>query len=53
MPNNLNKNKIVIFNTLGDRKLLFIKSFERFYLLKNLMKELAAIANILGRDIGK
>src|SRR5210317_1129575 len=37
--NNLNKNKIVIVNNLGDRKLLFIKSFERFYLLKNLMKK--------------
>jgi len=37
--NNLNKNKIEIVNNLGDRELLFIKSFERFYLLKNLMKK--------------
>lgn len=34
-----NFNKFVIVNELNDRKLLFIKSFERFFLLYNLMKQ--------------
>ncbi len=33
-----NISRFSIVEKLGDRKLLFIRSFERFYLLKNLMK---------------
>ena len=34
---NKNMHKFCIVNELGDRKLLFIRSFERFFLLHNLM----------------
>lgn len=36
---NHNKHKFYICNNLGDRKELFIRSFERFFILNNLIKK--------------
>lgn len=43
---NENINRFCIVDKLGDRRLLFIRSFERFFILRNLMK-IFNIENIL------